>query len=353
MAIDGRNDDGRKLTSGPGGINEGTSANELLLRSRVQGDAFDRYQVTIDGTPYAGDGTTRPSQVVGGADVLGNWTDLGNLGATETITGTDDVLVRRIGTLDQACTVTLSLSNNQQVELIAIQDATGLRALTFSGVDLWITSTPSTSTRTAGQMDRFKFEKIAGVTYGYWLTETLIAPPFRRKAGSYCVDGAVAGTMTLTNNRAHFEPLVTYETITITSIGITVSTNVASSTIRFGIVNDDGDGVPGAKLVDFGTVDSGASTGLKEITGLSQVLPPGLYWIYMACQGTGVGVRAMTSRTTPALQFARFDTMAQAAGNGIGWPVINSVGDPMPSSCVPNNYVIVEVPKIGFTITVP
>lgn len=60
MAIDGK-DDGRKLTSGPGGINEGSSTGELLLRARVRGDAFDRYQLTVGGTEYVGDGTTRPS----------------------------------------------------------------------------------------------------------------------------------------------------------------------------------------------------------------------------------------------------------------------------------------------------
>ena len=60
MAIDGR-EDGRKLTSGPGGYNEGSSADELLLRSRVRGDAFDRFQVTVGGTIYTGDGTTRPT----------------------------------------------------------------------------------------------------------------------------------------------------------------------------------------------------------------------------------------------------------------------------------------------------
>lgn len=60
MAIDGK-DDGRKLTSGPGGINEATSAGELLLRSRVKGDAFDRYQMTVGGTALVGDGTVRPN----------------------------------------------------------------------------------------------------------------------------------------------------------------------------------------------------------------------------------------------------------------------------------------------------
>lgn len=70
MAIDGK-DAGRPLTSGPGGYNESTSANELLLRSRVKGDAFDRYQLTVGGTEYVGDGTVRPAQSGTYATVLG------------------------------------------------------------------------------------------------------------------------------------------------------------------------------------------------------------------------------------------------------------------------------------------
>lgn len=292
-----------------------------------------------------------PSGSSGSVEIL-DWSALGNLGATETITGVASSVVRAYGTLDQACTVTISLSDNQQIEFEAIQDGTGSRPITFSGVDIWTGSTPSTSTRAAGARDVFKFSRKGGVTVGTWVTEVLIGPPFRRKAGTYCVDGQTAGTMTPTNNRGHFEPLVTYQTITMTDIGINVSTNVAATTGRLGLVADDGGGVPGTKIADFGTIDT-STTGIKTIGSLARTITPGIYWIVFVIQGTGVAVRCMTARTTTALQFSRFDTMANAAGNAVAWPVKSSIGDPLPTDCSPNAWAQIEVPKIAYTITVP
>lgn len=55
-------EDGRQVTSGPGGVNEADSANEELIRSRVAGDDFDRYVLKADGTTLTGDGTAEPSE---------------------------------------------------------------------------------------------------------------------------------------------------------------------------------------------------------------------------------------------------------------------------------------------------
>jgi hypothetical protein len=110
----------------------------------------------------------------GGGSQMENWTDLGNLGTTETINGTDNSLVRRKGTLDAASTVTLSLAANQQLDLLLSQDSTGGRAVTFSGVNTWFTqngAAPSISSRSALAVDRFYFENVQGIVYGYWLTE--------------------------------------------------------------------------------------------------------------------------------------------------------------------------------------
>lgn len=117
-----------------------------------------------------------PAQVRALLGVVGDWTDLGNLGPTETITGADDTMVRRKGTLDQACTITLTLAADQQIDLVLTQDGTGGRAATFTGVGVWMTqggTAPVLTGRAALAVDRFYFENVAGTVYGYWLTETI------------------------------------------------------------------------------------------------------------------------------------------------------------------------------------
>ena len=108
--------------------------------------------------------------------LLEGWTDLGNLGASVTVTGADATFRRRKGTLSVAsCAVTVTLAADQVLDLALAQDGTGGRAATFSGVDVWMTSTgsaPSLTSRAALAVDRFYFENVAGVVYGYWLTET-------------------------------------------------------------------------------------------------------------------------------------------------------------------------------------
>lgn len=110
--------------------------------------------------------------------VVGDWTDLGNLGAAEAIAGADDTVVRRKGTLDQACTITLTLAADQQIDLVLAQDGTGGRAATFSGVTTWMTqdgNAPVLTGRAALAVDRFYFEQVGTAVYGYWLTETVAA----------------------------------------------------------------------------------------------------------------------------------------------------------------------------------
>lgn len=91
MAVDGEND-GRKLTSGPGGINVGGSPNEPLLRSRVRGDAFDRSVLTVDGTQYVGDGTSRPMPL--GTTALLGYVSVRTFGAVGNGTADDTAAIQ-------------------------------------------------------------------------------------------------------------------------------------------------------------------------------------------------------------------------------------------------------------------
>jgi len=75
-----------------------------------------------------------------------------------------------------AGTITVTVPEDAELDILMVQDATGGRAVTFSGVDVWATqagSAPDTSARAANAADRFAFETINGTTYGYWLTETI------------------------------------------------------------------------------------------------------------------------------------------------------------------------------------
>lgn len=69
MAVKGEGE-ARPLASGPGGVNVADSANEPVVRTKVAGDAFDRYVLTADGTAYIGDGTDEPAEQSGTSGVL-------------------------------------------------------------------------------------------------------------------------------------------------------------------------------------------------------------------------------------------------------------------------------------------
>lgn len=73
-------------------------------------------------------------------------------------------------------TVTVSLAANEELDIVYTQDATGGRAVTFSGVGVWFTlsgAAPSTSSRPANAVDRFYFENVGGVIHGHWPTESV------------------------------------------------------------------------------------------------------------------------------------------------------------------------------------
>lgn len=102
------------------------------------------------------------------------WTVISAAGSSRTFTGSGNSTQRTIATLDQStCAITITLSNNQAIDLQLVQGSGGSKAATWTGVDQWFTTTgsaPASLVVTAGASDRFYFEKINGTTYGYWLT---------------------------------------------------------------------------------------------------------------------------------------------------------------------------------------
>jgi len=91
------------------------------------------------------------------------------------------------------------------------------------------------------------------------------------------------GTRALTADRIYHVLIPVPEAITITRIGVDVTTAAASTIIRLGIYTVGTDGLPDALVLDAGTVDS-SSTGFKEIT-VSQALQ-GQYYFCAVSDGT-------------------------------------------------------------------
>lgn len=93
-------------------------------------------------------------------------------------------------------------------------------------------------------------------------------------------------------------------------IAIDVTIAAASAVIRLGIRSDTGTGLPGALLLDAGTVDA-SGTGVKEIT-IAQTLTPGRYWLCCALQAAG----GVTVRARPVDPFLGQASSATTNGGG-------------------------------------
>lgn len=111
-----------------------------------------------------------------------------------------------------------------------------------------------------------------------------------------------AGTFQLINNGMRLYPWIVPNAVTLSSIGVEITTaGQTGSTVRLGLYSDGGLGMPGNLLADFGTVP-GDVIAVPEIT-ISQALTPAVYWIAQVAQGgatTAPTVRAnVTSWSAP------------------------------------------------------
>jgi hypothetical protein len=117
-------------------------------------------------------------------------------------------------------------------------------------------------------------------------------------------------TITPVGNRAYALPLYPGQKCTLTAVAAEV-TLLGVGNLRAGVYTSTSGNVPGTLLADFGTVSTGAA-GVKQWTGLSQLLRPVLYWLVIAQQGViSVGLRArdtwepIVSDDTPVLNANR------------------------------------------------
>lgn len=99
------------------------------------------------------------------------------------------------------------------------------------------------------------------------------------------------GTGTITQNVEFAIRFEVGQAKTFDRIGLEITTGVALGTARLGIRQDSGVGTPGTLLLDAGTIDA-TTNAYAEIT-ISQLLPPGRWWLTATGQGAvGIGCRA-------------------------------------------------------------
>lgn len=106
---------------------------------------------------------------------------------------------------------------------------------------------------------------------------------------------ATLTTLTVTSGLMYAIPILIPQTVTVTSIGIEVTT-FASGNVQLGMYNDGG-GYPGSLKFDAGNTATGTSNNFKSIGSLSQALVPGIYWIAGIFSATP-GVRALTTSSS-------------------------------------------------------
>jgi len=87
-----------------------------------------------------------------------------------------------------------------------------------------------------------------------------------------------------------YQPIRVEREITIDGLGIRVSSASATGVVRLGLYYDAG-GVPGALIVDGGTVST-TSAGFKSVAISSTTLKPGIYWTSLVGQTEGATFNA-------------------------------------------------------------
>lgn len=129
----------------------------------------------------------------------------------------------------------------------------------------------------------------------------------------YTSYGATA-TVTPVLDSARYTPFAVWQGFTATSIAIEVTTLQAASVVRLGLYADNGAGLPGARITDFGTV-SAASLGVKTITPVGGIVFANrtIYWLCAVVQTAGGTAALRASNYHDSLILPSTNTVITAA----------------------------------------
>jgi hypothetical protein len=139
----------------------------------------------------------------------------------------------------------------------------------------------------------------------------------------------VSGTFALAAGTLYFTPLFVPKGAGITAIGCEVTVVAASSVVRLGIYADAGS-KPGARVVDAGTVDTSATTGIKEIALSQTFTDGGLFWLAGACQGGGPTMRTLGTNALPGIGYS-----GTVLANGVNCYTQTGVTGALPPTAAP------------------
>lgn len=139
---------------------------------------------------------------------------------------------------------------------------------------------------------------------------------------------------TTTLNELVFTPIFLPHAITADRIACLVhATGTAGAVVRLGIYTaSTTNGRPDALVLDAGTIDSNASTGLKEIT-ISQAVGPGLVWLAAVSQTATCSLRMPNQNIGGFLHWNNDATGIQTPGNN-RWRE-TGVSGALPSTATP------------------
>jgi hypothetical protein len=107
--------------------------------------------------------------------------------------------------------------------------------------------------------------------------------------------------LALAASRAYYHPFIVSKQVTITGLMGRVSafSSTAGAQVRFSVYAADEFWQPGVLLLDAGTVTVDVSNGVRSITGLSLVLPPGCYLGRLQTDASAAPPSFTSSRGSP------------------------------------------------------
>jgi hypothetical protein len=133
--------------------------------------------------------------------------------------------------------------------------------------------------------------------------------------GNYYAALATTGTLLLVANELWAEPFIVGSAHTFPNLAIEFQ--IAGSTgavCRVGIYADNGAGYPGALVLDAGAIPATvAHVGIPQLAALAEALPPGLYWLCVAGQGSPTTQPTLVAGTNNSVMPSVFSPLG--AGN--------------------------------------
>lgn len=153
------------------------------------------------------------------------------------------------------------------------------------------------------------------------------------------LNAATADLSPVVANQLYAIPVMIPTRNVYTSINLEVTHVQASNGVRLGIWSDSA-GVPGALVLDAGTITT-ASTGGKQIS-ISGTLSAGWYWIGAAMQGTA-GVRSVSQST--AMGWLGYTSNTDTT-NHVGWGVAFTYGTFPPTFTSGGTLLTGNVPRV-------